>query len=248
LNKLASTLLATLLLAAPVRAQDPKAAAKIHFDKGQREYDLGNFDAAVKEFEEAYRLFPSPALLFNLGQAHRKLGSNERALFFYRGYLRNMPSAPNRAEVEQWIAEMERPQPAPAPAPVPATTPPPADEPVVTTEQMPEEPPTDRSKLRRIGYWTLGASGVVLGAGVAFGLLARSKSKDAEDAGRSGGLFGDVDDGIQSNGKTYEKLQIGCLIAGGVGAVTGGVLVFLGWPQTQHVAVGPSSLVFSGSF
>jgi tetratricopeptide (TPR) repeat protein len=240
-----------LLLAAPAFAQDAKVAAKQHFDVGQREYNLGNFSVAAKEFEEAYRLFPSPALLFNLGQAQRMLGNNERALFFYRGFLRNMPSAPNRTEVEQWIADLEK---AAARAAAPAATAPPAAQPgppmVERKAPPPGKAPADRSGLRRAGYWTLGAGGAVLAAGVVFGVLAKKKADDVQSAGADGTVSFAETDGLRSNGETYEKLQIVSLIAGGAGAIAGGVMVYLGWPEKApaQVALGPSALVLAGSF
>jgi len=226
-------------------ADEAKERARQHFQKGQTEYDLGNFEGAVAEWEKAYRLFSSPALLFNLGQAHRQLGNTERALFFYRGYLRNDPEALNRAEVERWIAELEaaqEPEPASAPPPEPA-------EPAVTATAEPPLPSLGRPGLRRAGYWTLGASAAVLAGGVVFGILAKSKSDELEDAGAAGDVVYDRTDGLRSNGENYEKAQIISLIVGGAGAVAGGVLVWLGWPRgPAEVAVGPSGFMIQGSF
>ena len=118
IKRLALPLAAIILSAGHSFAQESKEKARQHFQKGQTEYDLGNFEAAANEWAEAYRLFSSPAFLFNLGQAHRKLGNTDRALFFYRGYLRHTPDASNRGEVEQWIAELEKadePEPEPTP-------------------------------------------------------------------------------------------------------------------------------------
>jgi len=81
-----------------------------------------------------------------------------------------------------------------------------------------------------------------------FGLVAKSKSDELEDAGAEGAVYDDVD-GLISNGENYEKAQIICLIAGGAGAVAGGVMVYLGWPSgPAQVALGPSTVMLSGSF
>ncbi|MHB8419356.1 MAG: tetratricopeptide repeat protein [Myxococcales bacterium] len=127
------------------------------------DYNVGDFASALREATSAYKLDPRPALLFNLGQVHRALHNWERAEFFFRGYLRERPQAPNRAAVEQLIAEMqakqkESPRPAPAPTiavtplpkappPAPAAAPPPAPRPAVpeqvplVIENRPEQPP-----------------------------------------------------------------------------------------------------------
>jgi hypothetical protein len=46
-------------------------------------------------------------MLFNLGQAHRKLGHGSEALHFYSAYLREMPDGPNRAVAEKQVKELK---------------------------------------------------------------------------------------------------------------------------------------------
>jgi tetratricopeptide (TPR) repeat protein len=77
------------------------------------DYNVGDFDSALKEATAAYKLDPRPGLLYNLGQVHRALHHWEQAEFYYRGYLRGQPNASNRAAVEQLIAEMQAKQAAP---------------------------------------------------------------------------------------------------------------------------------------
>src|SRR5262245_7033283 len=95
-----------VLLIAPVARAD-KEQAKVHYRQGQTLYDLGRFQEASDEFEKAYEAYPDSALLFNLAQCQRQLGHTDRALFFYRGFLRNRPDAPNRSAVEKIIQELE---------------------------------------------------------------------------------------------------------------------------------------------
>src|SRR6185503_6165453 len=47
-------------------------------------------------------------LLFNIAQSHRQLHQWEPARFNYRQYLNLKPDAPNRAEVEELIGQMQR--------------------------------------------------------------------------------------------------------------------------------------------
>ena len=128
-----------------------KAKAKALYAEGQNAYDLGKFEEASALFEKGYAEQPDPVFLYNLGQCHRQLGKNDRALFFYRGYLRNKPDAQNRAQVEKLIDDLEKarqtqtqtpiapippggtPQPEPVtPPPAPQVTPPPAPRPTPT--------------------------------------------------------------------------------------------------------------------
>jgi tetratricopeptide (TPR) repeat protein len=149
----ASALWATAALA-------DKTTARTLYAEGQKAYDLGKFDEAATLFERGYAEHPDPVFLYNLGQCHRQLGKNDRALFFYRGYLRNKPDAANRTQVEQLIADLEKarqtqtggapppepttpPPPPPAPEPPPVVTAPPAAEP--PPEASAPEPPPEAS-------------------------------------------------------------------------------------------------------
>ena len=76
--------------------------------RGTSYYDLGRYDDAIKEFEAAYQLKNDPAFLYNLAQSYRLAGNEERALHFYETYLRYVPKAPNRAEIEDRITALER--------------------------------------------------------------------------------------------------------------------------------------------
>ena len=62
-------------------------------EEARREYILGHWPDAIRAFEEAYRLTGDPALLFNLGQAHRMAGHTADALRFYKIYLAEAPNA-----------------------------------------------------------------------------------------------------------------------------------------------------------
>jgi tetratricopeptide (TPR) repeat protein len=97
----------TLAAGSPARADDAQAA-KEHYQKGSSFYDLGRYPEAIKEFEAAYELKNDPAFLYNLAQAHRLAGNSEQALHFYRTYLRYVPKAPNRAEIEGRISQLEQ--------------------------------------------------------------------------------------------------------------------------------------------
>ena len=82
-----------------------KSFAQEAFKKGQIQYNLGRFEKALEHFSQAYETMPHGAFLFNIGQCHRHLGNHEKAIFFFEGYLRNLPNAPNRNDVEDLISE-----------------------------------------------------------------------------------------------------------------------------------------------
>ena len=87
--------------------QDNLAAAKSHFQKGTRLYEVGDYRQALDEFKAAHLAKPDPAFLYNIAQCHRQLGEAEQAVTLYKRFLVASPGAANRAEVERRIAEIE---------------------------------------------------------------------------------------------------------------------------------------------
>jgi tetratricopeptide (TPR) repeat protein len=151
------TLVLAVGLTASAVAEDT-AAAREHYQRGTAFYDLGKYQEAIREFEAAYQAKNDPALLYNLAQSHRLAGNSEQALHFYRTYLRRVPKAPNRAEIEGRISSLEKlqeqksatqiappnhsiPPPAPQPGEAPTGPPPaPVTAPPVATTPAPPTP------------------------------------------------------------------------------------------------------------
>lgn len=168
-----------LVVAAPAGAQrvDDVPAAREHYAKGKRLYDLGRFADAAKEYEAAYQAKDDPALLYNLGQAHRLAHENPAALLAYKAYLRNVPDAPNRAEVEQRITELQTAvdaqerarQAAPPPSTPKVTTTIPAPAPAILVTAP---PPPRRSIAKKPWFWAVVVGGAaVVATGIAVGVV-----------------------------------------------------------------------------
>jgi tetratricopeptide (TPR) repeat protein len=126
----------------PARADDEASEqARQHYQKGKQHFDLGKWDQAIVEFEEAYRLHADPNFLFNLAQAYRRKGDLQHALDLYKNYLIANPESPKRSDIKERIKTLEkelkhRPTVPPAPvvrpsepAPAPPTVASPALEP-----------------------------------------------------------------------------------------------------------------------
>jgi tetratricopeptide (TPR) repeat protein len=151
---------------------DDVQSARDHFAVGKRLYDLGRFADAAREYEAAYQAKDDPALLFNLGQAYRLAHDARRALLAYRSYLRNVSDAPNRAEVEAHIAELQalvdrQDQAKPPPPAPPTVTPAPAN---IVASASPPGP--RRSIARRPWFWlTISGAAAVVATGIALGVV-----------------------------------------------------------------------------
>lgn len=101
-------LMLVMALAGPAHADD-EGEARAHYQRGRVQYNLGDYEGAVREFSAGYRLAPRPQFLVNLGQAWRRLGQLERAREMYQRFLADAPEGDRaRPEVRELIAEVER--------------------------------------------------------------------------------------------------------------------------------------------
>ncbi len=83
-----------------------KKLAKKLFEKGELFYQQGDFPKALSYYKRAHKTLRHPAFIFNIAQCHRQLKHWTKALFFYRLFLSERPSAPNRVEVRRRIQDM----------------------------------------------------------------------------------------------------------------------------------------------
>jgi tetratricopeptide (TPR) repeat protein len=69
----------------PLETPDPKLVATHHKSLGQRYLNIGQFNAAIKEFHEAVRLMPDDKdLYYFLGSSYKGLGQLVKAFEYYR--------------------------------------------------------------------------------------------------------------------------------------------------------------------
>lgn len=162
------TLLFVLACLAPVSvsAAPPaglKAQAESAYQSGVEAFGEKNFAGALAFFDRAFKLDPSPILLYNIARCHEEMGTLDPAIRNFELYLARAPDAPDREDVERRIRVMEaiaRRQADAAPV-------------------APAQPaPAETSALRWWGYGTLGAGVVSLAVGGAMGVAADSAAED----------------------------------------------------------------------
>jgi tetratricopeptide (TPR) repeat protein len=180
-------------------AQREGSEARKQFEEGTKAFNLGEFTRAVQHYRAAYQAKPDPVFLYNIAQAYRQANDLPQALFFYRSFLRNMPNAPNRREVEDRIGKLEHqlaqqkalalqppnnlvapdsapppsePEPEAKPVAKPAPTPPQESTPAIAANNAPPEAkPARKSRVALIVGVTLGAvAAVAIGVGLGVGL------------------------------------------------------------------------------
>ncbi len=96
--------LSTLLLAAP--GKPPSAEEQRLFDEGMKAFQAGDAPAADKAWRAGYAVAKDPAFLIRMGEAEEKAGLPAEAGESYRRYLRAVPDASDRAEIEQRLAHL----------------------------------------------------------------------------------------------------------------------------------------------
>jgi tetratricopeptide (TPR) repeat protein len=197
--------LALLLVTAATSAgadENENVKAKSFFEKGMAHFQLEEYDAAIENWEAGFRIKPVPEFLYNIGQAYRLSNRPERAVAFYKKYLRMQPQSANRPEVERHIQALGKiiddqhsaatapPQGAIAPehartgepaAPPTTGTVTPAAPPAARADlTAPAPPPRERKLTQKAWFWgVVGAGAAVVVAAVVVGLVVGTRSSDA---------------------------------------------------------------------
>jgi tetratricopeptide (TPR) repeat protein len=104
---IAAALAAVLLCAAGVARADEISEARQHYQRAQTHYAVAEFADAAREYQEAYKLKPDPALLYNAAQASRLAGLHRQALLLYKNYVNFYPRERNVADARAHVARLE---------------------------------------------------------------------------------------------------------------------------------------------
>jgi tetratricopeptide (TPR) repeat protein len=252
--------------AKPALTKAQKEQLLEHYELGTRYYKLGKWSDAIKEYEQAYLISEDPVMLYNIAQSHRQWGQASEALRFYKRYLKDLPEATNRTQVEAVIAELERAvaeqKAAPAPAVPPAPVAPPAAGPAggalapppvgssapsgspgaaATGASAPAATIGARPASSSQGMGTMRFVGWTM-VGVGGALLATSLVSGAAARGKADELEkaaekgGAFDPGVQKAGKDMNRVAVGAGLLGIASGAVGGVLLFLAPPRGPAVA------------
>jgi hypothetical protein len=106
-----SIILLTFLTQAAPLTPDPQAKAHAQelLGQGSKLYQQGDVTGALEKFEAAYVAFPSPKLMFNIGQADRDLGRPVEAIEAFQRFLAEATDAsPEKmADARRFVAELQ---------------------------------------------------------------------------------------------------------------------------------------------
>ena len=207
---------------------------------GNKHFQLAEYDAAIADFKEAFRISDAPGYLYNIAQAYRLKNDCRSAATFYKNYLRRMPDAANAAKVRERVTEMEACAAKQPPDPVPTVTPPVTTEPppvttvtppVTTQPDAPPPQPAPQPEGNSRGWMTytgiagMGIGAIGLGLGVKFMLDGKSANSDLKEKCMIS-CTGAQALSIQQKGKNANRNAVISSVAGGVFLV-GGVVLFV---------------------
>lgn len=209
----------------PVRPTSAEKLAKEKAANAKAAFDRGDYAVAVEQYREAYRLMPSPNLLYNLGQAYRLVGSCAEAAEAYREYLRLVPESPYRETAEQNLAAAEvcaRDAEAAARRREERKR----EEALAATIDAPPPPPVDHGRgMRRAGVGAMAVGGMLVVAGGYFAIDAARQADEVSQFYQDGGSWQDVADADERG----RRAQLVSRVAFGASAVAiaSGVTLYL---------------------
>jgi tetratricopeptide (TPR) repeat protein len=221
------------------------------FRLGRQYYEQGRFAEAAAEFERAYGLSGRGQLLFNAYLAYRDARDDENALRTLRGYLAEVPDAPERAHLEARLAALERGivERREAEARQQAET---EEARRQAEEARRQAEEAGRPRYREVPGETwpwivMGGGAAMLVGGAVTGAVALSERSSLDDQCPLQLCPAGTD--VEGRQSTIEALAITTdvlLIGGGVVAVTGLVLGIVLGPRTEAIEAPPVTAACTG--
>jgi len=89
-------------------SQDMYDLSASHFRIAYCNDELGNIEGAIEHYIKSNEYVPYPNTYYNLALDYERLGKNEDAIKCYQEYLKLDPQAPDRKDVEGYIASLKQ--------------------------------------------------------------------------------------------------------------------------------------------
>lgn len=111
--RLALAAITLAALTAPARADEPplpprvEEAARTAFAEAQAADQAGDLATAIERYRYVQKIAPHPSVTYNLADVLRRKHDVRGAARAYRDYLKQAPTAPDRAKVETILAQLE---------------------------------------------------------------------------------------------------------------------------------------------
>lgn len=198
----------TALPVGPALAGVKEQAAEA-YGLGAKAFKAKDFKTALGHFDRAFKLDPSPILLYNIARCHEEMGALDPAISNFKLYLVKAPDSQDREDVERRVRVMEaiKRRQAAAPPSEPAS--------VGSTAR-----PAGDDAMQWWGYGLLGAGVVGLALGGGFGLAA----DDAAEKHRAATTRADKSS-FEDDANSKATLANASYVVGGILALAGASIV-----------------------
>lgn len=232
---------AAMSIARPAQADDKAEAQALH-ERGLKRYQNEDYASAINDYRAAYRLFPAPGILFNLGHAYRLAGDCAQARQAYSRFLREAEGSKQASVARKHLGELGDCQEVPLSLPSDSLT---SKLGADASGRAPSEPAipaapagpslgvrsTPKAEQSRpellYGVVAGGVGAVLIVGGLVYGLDARSQSQQVDDFIAGGGQWNSELEAIEADGRRSEEIAIVSSVAGGALLIGGGVLYWL---------------------
>lgn len=210
-----------------------REAAQTHYQSGARFFDEGSYDAALVEFEAAWRLSGEPDLLHNLSWTHEKAGHVKEALDYALRYQAAVQTDEDRERARKRVEFLkQRYSSAPAPGepaaasstPVvsPAQVSAPSSVPASAPSPAPAQSKTEaRTKIPPLALGLVAGGGALAAVGI--GCLAGAWAT-GQQLGSADVAYSDAAS-LLDRGRALNTTGIALTVVGGA-AVVGGAITW----------------------
>lgn len=93
--------------------QEAQRLLSQHLASAQQAYDEGDFEKALRAYQEAYAIYQDVDILYQIALCQERLGQYNEAIEAYETYLARVPNDPERARIEGVIRSLEARKPQP---------------------------------------------------------------------------------------------------------------------------------------
>lgn len=205
-----------MLCTAPAFAQEGEGFSEVEklYTQGATHFNRGQFSEALEKFQEAYKVYPAPNLLFNMARCYQALGQMDLAVTTYQRFIAQPGiDQATKQQAEQKVKEIEAAVKATGGARPTGTA--------AATAAGEQKEPVSFSPWQ---YVMLGVGGAaIIGGGVTMG-IGFSNASDAETRKDNGELDTEEYDALISDANTMKAIGYALLGVGGALAIAGSVL------------------------
>jgi tetratricopeptide (TPR) repeat protein len=80
--------------------------AQVHLEEARRLFKAAKFDESIEQLNKSYTILPRPIILFNIGQAYRRMGRRQDAIATFERFIAADPKSNFAGEAQNTVNEL----------------------------------------------------------------------------------------------------------------------------------------------